>query len=568
MPFDFACPDWADRLTAGKTPIADLPLDAAEAARAVAIYNKLRLPDVAGKPALAQAGGEWFRDIIRAVFGSVDAVTGERGVGEVFCLVPKKNSKTTNAAGLGIVALLMNTTPNVEMLIIGPTKDVAATCFGQAIGMIEADPSGHLADRFHVAEHLQKITDRLTGATLEVKSFDMRVLTGKIPALVIIDEIHVMGSSAHAARILTQIRGGMITRADSLLVMITTQSDEAPAGVFKAELQYARRVRDGAIIDSNLLPVLYEFPEDIQTGEGKAWRDPRTWPMVLPNLGKSITIARLLLLYRKALEKGPDEEMRWASQHLNIQLGLGTHSERWVALDFWPGAKEPADLARIMDLSDVVTAGVDGGGLDDLFALGVIGRCKKTRIWRGWVRAWAQPEVLDRRKDISPALRDFAADGDLIICDGPMDDFNGAGAILEGIQASGLFPERDGIGLDPYGIQALVDELATRGLEGDLLSAIRQGWQLSPAILGLERKVKDKTFLHAGQPLMDWAMGNVRIEVRGNAVSVTKATAGRAKIDPVIGILNAAMLMQRNPDAAAAVATSPWDDPDYVMPAF
>jgi phage terminase large subunit-like protein len=100
MPFDFACPDWADRLAAGKTPIADLSLDLAEAARAVAIYNKLRLPDVAGKPALAQAGGEWFRDIIRAVFGSVDAVTGERGVGEVFCLVPKKNSKTN---GIGTI---------------------------------------------------------------------------------------------------------------------------------------------------------------------------------------------------------------------------------------------------------------------------------------------------------------------------------------------------------------------------------------------------------------------------------------------------------------------------------
>lgn len=564
MALDFACPDWAERLADGRPPMADLALDEAEAQRAAKIYDKLRLPDVPGQPTLADAGGDWFRAIVRAVFGSMDPETGERGVGEVFCLVPKKNSKTTNSAALGIVALLMNETPNAEMLIVGPTKDVADTCFSQAKGMIEADLSGYLADRFHVADHAKSITDRLNGATLTIKAFDMRVVTGKIPALCIIDELHIMGSSAHAARILTQIRGGMITRPDSLLVMVTTQSDEAPAGVFKSELQFARRVRDGEVEGSNLLPVLYEFPEEVQTGDDKPWRDPRLWPMVLPNLGRSITIERLLRLYRKALEKGPDEEMRWASQHLNIQLGIGTHSDRWVALDFWPGAKEPAELVQIMEQSDVMTAGVDGGGLDDLFGLGVIGRCKVSRVWRGWGRAWAHPEVLERRKDIAPRLRDFAADGDLIICDDPMGDIAGAVDVLAMIHREGLFPEQHGIGLDPFGVAVLVDELAAKGLDGDLLAAIRQGWQLSPAILGLERKIKDKTFLHAGQPLMDWCMSNVRVEVRGNAVSVTKATAGRAKIDPIIGILNAAMLMQRNPSVAVQAA-SPFDDPKFVF---
>ena len=55
MAFDFACPDWAEKLARGETPIADLPLDMAKADRAVGIFNKLRLPDVIGQPELRSA---------------------------------------------------------------------------------------------------------------------------------------------------------------------------------------------------------------------------------------------------------------------------------------------------------------------------------------------------------------------------------------------------------------------------------------------------------------------------------------------------------------------------------
>jgi hypothetical protein len=51
--WDFSCPDWAERLKAGESLIPELPLDAKEAARAVAIFNRLRLPDVPGCPTLA-----------------------------------------------------------------------------------------------------------------------------------------------------------------------------------------------------------------------------------------------------------------------------------------------------------------------------------------------------------------------------------------------------------------------------------------------------------------------------------------------------------------------------------
>jgi phage terminase large subunit-like protein len=132
--WNFACPDWEARLRERRSLVPDLPLNRAEADRAVAIFNKLRLPDVPGQPTMAEAAGEWFRDIVRAGFGAFDPATRQRHVRKIFGMVPKKNSKTTGGAGIALTALILNDRPNAELQLIGPTQEIANLAFDQVWG--------------------------------------------------------------------------------------------------------------------------------------------------------------------------------------------------------------------------------------------------------------------------------------------------------------------------------------------------------------------------------------------------------------------------------------------------
>lgn len=557
--WSFACPDWWERLQQGRSLVPDLPLDMEAAEKAVKVFDRLRLPDVPGQPALEDAAGEWFRDIVRAAFGSLDAETGGRHVAEIFSLVPKKNSKTTGGSGIAMTAFLLNKRPRAEFLFVGPTQDVADTAFSQAAGMIAADPDGYLQKRFQVKDHVKTIVDRTNRAQLKIKTFDMRVMTGSKPVFVLIDELHIMSLYSYASRVIGQIRGGLLPNPESLLIFITTQSDLPPAGVFKAELQYARGVRDGRIAQGvRMLPVLYEFPEEMQTGRERAWEDPRNWPFVNPNLGLSIGVDRLVADWQQAREKGEEEQRRWASQHLNVEIGLALHSDRWRGADHWEGRGDRSlTLDSLLDRAEVVTVGVDGGGLDDLLGLAVIGRDRKTREWWLWNRAWVQDDVLTLRKEIAERLRDFETDGDLVICEDAVQDVEELADLIGKIHEAGLLPEKYGVGLDPVGVSAIVDALEARGIEteanGGPVCGVTQGYKLSGAVWGMERKLKDGTLRHAGQPLMAWCVGNAKTEQKGNAVVVTKAAAGKAKIDPLVASYNAFTLMSRSPAAKRSV---------------
>lgn len=558
MEWTTACPDWRDRIV-NRRSLIPAPIFADEAEEALAVFKSLVIVDappvqdqVTGamrSPTFGEVCEEWVFDFVRAIFGAYDAATGQRLIQEFFLLISKKNSKSTLAAGVMITALIRNWRLAAELLILAPTLEIANNAFEPARGMVKADPD--LDALLHVQDHTRTITHRLTEAKLKVIAADSDTVGGTKAAYIFVDELWLFGKRVKAGAMLREAIGGLVSRPEGFVVWATTQSDEEPAGVFKAKLTYFRQVRDGLIKDPRSLPLIYEYPEAMI--EARAYLDPANFYITNPNMRRSVSQDWLSSELQKVINATGGELQVFLAKHLNVEIGLRLAQDRWAGADYWDGADEPGlSLDDILARCDVVVAGFDGGGLDDLFGLGVIGRCRETRDWLSWARAWAHDDVLERRKDIATQLEGFAGDGDLIISKDPLEPIRQGADIVERIHKAGLFPEKYGIGLDPYGIGALVDELATRGIEGEILSSIRQGAALSPASWGIEIKLKNRTFRHCGAPMMAWCVGNAKAEVRGGAVLITKQSAGRAKIDPLVAVFNAAMLMSRNPEAKSA----------------
>ena len=536
-----ACPDWAERLTSGRSIIPP-PIFASEAERALAIFKELKIVDAPGSPTFGDSCAQWVFDLVASIFGAYDESSGRRLITEWFVLIPKKNSKSTIAAGIMMTALIMNWRQSAEFAILAPTVEVANNAFAPSRDMVQKDDD--LEALMHVQTHIKSITHRESNATLKVVAADSNTVGGKKSVGTLIDELWLFGKQSGAENMLREAIGGLASRPEGFVIYLTTQSDDPPAGVFRQKLQYARDVRDGKIIDPGFVPVIFEHPPEMVAS--KAHLLAENLALVNPNLDYSVDRAFLEREFKKAKESGDESFIGFMAKHGNVEIGLALRSDRWAGAEFWEDAGTgPKTLDEIIERSDVIDVGLDGGGLDDLFGLAVIGRDKESRKWLSWSKAWAHPSVLERRKSEAPRFNDFAADGDLTLVKRIGDDVEEIVSIISQIEASGLL---DKIGCDPAGIGGVLEALAEAGIPEEKIIGVSQGWRLGGAIKTTERKLAEGVLIHSGCRLMAWCVGNAKVEPRANSILITKQASGFAKIDPLMALFNAVSLMSLNPD--------------------
>lgn len=554
-----ACTDWEQRIVAGRSLIPCPPLFPKEAEAALDIFRNLVMVDAPGQPKMGDACRPWVFEFVASIFGSYDSETGRRLIRYFFLLISKKNAKSTLAAGVMVTALLRNWRKSGEFYILAPTKEVADNSYIPARDMVMADEN--LRDILHPQQNLRMITHRNTGAFLKVVAADSETVAGKKTIGLFVDELWQFGQRANAAKMFREAMGGLAARPEGFVIDASTQSDEPPAGVFDQRLKKFRAIRDGKRQDPRSLGLLYEFPDAmIKSG---AYKDPNNFHVTNPNLGASVDMEYLLEQLREAEEAEDDEALvGFYAKHLNVQPGMAARADNWAGAKVWARGTDPSlTLDEILARSEVVTVGFDGGGLDDLFGCGVIGRERETKRWLAWAHALISPEGLQRRKANEAHYRDFEKAGDLTIVESLPQDITYAVELVDRINKLGLLAR---VGVDAVGIGGLVDALGDIGVSQDeeKLGAVRQGIALMGAIKTVERKIVDGSFVHSGSPLMTWCVGNAIVAPTPTAMRIDRAETGFGKIDPLMAIFNAAALMAMNPKAAQSFSA------DYQLPVF
>jgi len=552
-----ACPDWERRIIAGEPLITFPPLFPKAAEAGLSVFKGLHLKDVPGCPTYGQVGRQWQFDLVSHIFGSYDSgyeensteeTKGRRLIREFFLMVAKKNDKSGMAAAIMMTALILNDREAAEFFIVAPTVEIAGNSFLPACGIISSDED--LAALMHPQNHIKQITNLNIDATLKVVAAESDTVGGLKGVGILAEELWLFGKRPGATAMFKEATGGLMARKEGFVIWLTTQSDETPAGVFADKLTYARGVRDGKIDDPAFLPIIYEFPS--QMIAEKKHLDPKNFYIPNPNLGASVDEETIIREFKKSEIEGPTSMQSFLAKHLNIQIGVSAKAQNWAGADFWEAAAGTVTLDLILEKSDVVVIGIDGGGLDDLLGLAVLGRDAENGNWLLWTVAWCNPIALERRKSEASKYRDFEKDGDLIIVSEIGQDIRQAGDIVRKCEASGLL---DRIGVDQVGIGAIADEIeagdekSEGAIAHDRIVGIPQGWRLNGAIKTAERKVAEKSLIHGGQPLMAWCVGNAKVEPRGNAISITKQASGTGKIDPLMATLDAVALMAMNPQA-------------------
>lgn len=577
-----ACPDWAERIIERRSLLPCPPLFPDEAAAALEVFRDLPIVDVMGKPTFGDIGREWIFDLPAAVFGAYNPETGRREINEFFELIAKKNTKSTRAAGIMLTELIRNERHSAEFIILAPTLEIAKNSSEPAMDMVAEHPE--LRRILKPVAHQRLIEHRNTGAQLKIVAADSETVGGKKATGVLIDELWLFGKRANAKNMLREAIGGLASRPEGFVIALSTQSDEPPVGVFLDWLRRFRDIRDGKLIAPRSLGLLYEFPEAMI--KAKAYAQPENFYIPNPNLGASVDEQFLNDEHDKALREGQKSLVGFYAKHLNIEPGMGARSDGWAGAEFWKRGADP-DLTYkdILKRCEVIIVGLDGGGMDDLYGLTVLGREtqatpvaadsepeesaeivageKRIKRWLSWSHAWAHKIVLERRKAIASQLEDLAKAGELtILDDGAMEgglpaDIAQILAIVKEIRAAGLLCC---VAVDPAGLGELVDALAAIGIVQtnreagyDYVVGAAQGFAMMNALKTSERKLANGTLIHADQALMDWCVANLKIEATATAIRATKQNAGDAKIDPAMALFDAVTIMAANPEARRSV---------------
>lgn len=460
---------------------------------------------------------EWQQAIIGNLYGWLRIRDDLRRYREAFIYIPRKNGKTTMAAGLINLTPFIDDEPGAELYSAAGSREQARLVFAAAKGMVENDP-----DLFSRAMIYVNAIVYPNGVSYKPLSAEAGTSHGLNTHLCIIDELHAQPNRELVDVIITSTGA----REQPLIVSITT-ADYDRESICNEKYEYACKVRDNGGdkmkdgYDPEFLPVIYEASKDDD------WTDPATWAKANPNLDISIKREYIERECRKAQEI-PAYENTFKRFHLNLR----TEQEiRLIPMDQWDGCNAAVDREALRGCE--CYAGLDLASTDDLCALVLLfesGDDKYDMIPFFWL---PKETMKKRSKRDKVPYEAFARAGLVELTPGNATDYRYIRTTIQGLQDEFQIVD---LGFDPWNASMLAQQLIEE--DGFNLTAVRQGMiTLNEPTKVLLRWLLQCSLRHGGHKVLRWNAQNVagKTDAAGNVKPDKEKSAD--KIDGISALV-------------------------------
>ena len=468
----------------------------------------------------------WQEFVVGSLFGWKRA-DGTRRFRVAYNCLPRKNGKSTLAAGIGLYLEIADGEPGAEVYSAATKKDQAKIVWEEARSMVKATP----ALKRRIRTLATALVFAATGSTFIPLGADADTMDGLNVHGCVIDELHAHKTRA-AWDVLDTATG---SRRQPLLFAITTAGTSRYT-ICGEQHDYAMKVLEGTVEEDEWF--VFIAAADPKPNGTYDWTNPKTWAAANPSYGVSVKAADLERKVRKA-KTTPSAVPAFLRLHLDIWTAGEAQA---MDMDAWGKCAGPVPWA---DMAEFLAGRPCYGGLDlsskkDLTAWVLLFpplEGEEGGLWFVLPRMFMPGDNIPKRVDEDRVPYDaWLAAKALTATEGNVIDQS---VIQKQMIADSKKFEILEVAFDRWGSQKLVTELQD---EGFTVVEFGQGFKdmAAPTKALVEEWVPGGRLAHGGHPAMAWMAQNlVTLSDDAENLKPTKKKSSE-RIDGIVALIMAA----------------------------
>ena len=455
---------------------------------------------------------KWQSKIVGDIFGWKNKETNLRKYRTVFIEVPRKNSKSTLCAAIGLYMLFADEERGSEVYSAAGDRSQAGIVFEIAKGMLFQNQE--LSQRGKA--YRNSIVNESKGNFYQAISSDSKTKHGFNANCIIFDELHTQ-PNRDLWDTLTTSTG---SRRQPLTIAITTAGYDKQSICFEI-YTYAKKVQESQIIDDTFYAVIFEsLSDDDITLES-------TWKKANPNYGISLKKEYMQRESQRAIDVPS-----YQNTFRRLMLNQWTDSQSaWLTSGEWNACHQQFDYS-ILEGKEC-WGGLDLASTRDLTAFVLLFNVDGKFVFIPYIFI---PEENAKKRSERDGV-DYVTwlkNGHIFATPGNVADYNFIRAKINELSKKYRIQS---VCYDRWGASQLIVDL---GNDGCNLDPFGQGFvSMSMPTKTLEAEILAKNIIHNNNPCMNWCMSNVALQEDGAGNIKVAKNRAKEKVDPVVALIMA-----------------------------